>query len=76
MHGYGFNIGANICYNFHSFITKLGVSYYYLNYRNLQYDADSSISKQIDEYNSSFFGVKNISSNTFAFHLGVGYLIK
>ncbi len=76
MHGYGFNIGANICYNFHSFITKFGVSYYYLNYRNLQYDPDSSISKQINDYNSSFFGVKNISSNTFAFHLGVGYLIK
>ena len=75
MLGGGFNIGVNVGYNYHSLIAKLGFAYYNMNYWNLEYEANSYLSKNINDYNSSFFGVKKISSNSAAFLLGIGYII-
>ena len=76
MHGYGFNLGLNMRYNYRSFSAKFGVAYYSMGYRNLQYQSESYITKQISDYQSSFFGVKNISSNSLALSFGIGYIIK
>lgn len=76
MHGYGFNLGLNMRYNYRSFTAKFGVAYYNMGYRNLQYQSESYITKQISDYQSSFFGVKNISSNSLALSFGIGYIIK
>jgi hypothetical protein len=76
MHGYGFNLGLNMRYNYRSFSAKFGVAYYNMGYRNLQYQSESYITKQISDYQSSFFGVKNISSNSLALSFGIGYIIK
>lgn len=76
MHGYGFNLGLNMRCNYRSFSAKFGVAYYSMGYRNLQYQSESYITKQISDYQSSFFGVKNISSNSLALSFGIGYIIK
>jgi hypothetical protein len=76
MHGYGFNLGINMRYNYRSFSAKFGLAYYNMSYRNLQYQSGSYVTKQINEYQSSFFGVKNISSNSLALCFGIGYIIK
>lgn len=76
MHGYGLNLGINMRYNYRSFSAKFGLAYYNMGYRNLQYQSGSYVTKQINDYQSSFFGVKNISSNSLALCFGIGYIIK
>ena len=75
MLGGGFNIGVNVGYNYHSLIAKLVFAYYNINYWNLEYEENSYLSKNINDYNSSFLGVKKISLNSAAFLLGIGYII-
>ena len=76
MNGYGFNGGVNIGYNYHSLTAKFGLAYYNLNYFNLQYNEKSYLTTENNDYHSSFFGVKNISSNSLSLNFGIGYIIK